>query len=310
MNLLRIDDLVEEDLALLLDLAAESRHNPGVARRLLREEAVLLWFDHAAPFSRLAAAAAVARLGAAPVVAADGDLATDSPAAIRDSANAVGGSFRAVVAGLADDRLLHAFASASAVPVVSGGTDTHDPVAALAALAALRQKFGSLGGVRLAYVGAAGPAANSLVQAAALAGVDVTVATPPGFEAEADAFAAAEETGLRTGALVLATHDPYQGVAGAHAVCTGPWPADAADAGFEGFCVDEGLLRMADPDAVVCHFLPAVRGREVAADVLDGRRSLCFELSDNRGHVLGAALRALIGHRLAGSRRRAFARTA
>lgn len=311
MNLLRIDDLTQDDLFLLLHLADESRRNPIVAHKLLRDDAVLLHFERPTPLARLAFASAVSRLGGTPVETAAGDLPLESAESIRDTANALSGEYRAVVVRMVDEDALYAFASAASVPVVNAQSENHDPCQAIADLVTLQQRFGSLAGVRVGFVGAVTPAANSLVGACALAGVDIVVATPPGYELDADVMAGAEETAMHTGALVLATHDPYRAVAGAHAVCTGPWPTGpGADEALRPYRVDEALLGMADDSAVFLHSLPADRSREVSAAVIDGRRSMTAEQADNRSRVASAVLRALIGRRLSGSRHRAFLRIA
>jgi len=285
-DLLRIDDLTRDDLDLLVDLAAESRHNQRVAHRLLKEETVLIHTDRgcAPALDRVALVAAAARLGAVPMLTTSDDLALRPADWLRDAANAVSSWVRLVVLRVADDDVVQRAASAASVPVANAGSDEHNPVQAIADLATISARFGSLAGVRVAFVGAGCAAANSLAGACALAGVDFVAATPPGYELAADPFAAAEELAQRSGAVVLATHDPYR--------------------------VDEGLMAMADPDAMLLHPLPVRRGVEVATPVVDGGRSMVFEEAENRMHAAMAVMRALAGRRLVGRRRTAFASVA
>ena len=303
-DLFAVSDLSQDDLLLLLELADESRHHQFVARRLLRNENVLLWFARPSPRARLAATAAVTRLGGTPVHLGSGELQPRRGETVRDMAGLIAGFCRAVIVRDPDDAFVQHLAAVSPIPVVNAGTDKHEPLLALADLAVLRRHFGSLAGLRVAFVGPGGARAASLVDACALAGVDVAVATPPGFDLEAPVVERAETVSSQTGSLVMTVHDPYKAVAGAHAVVTTRWPDhDAADAALAPYRVDEALMDMADPSAVFLHALPATRGREVDAAVIDGRQSLVFEQIDDRLPVNAAVLRAVIGRRLHGRQR-------
>jgi len=195
---------------------------------------------------------------------------------------------------------------AATIPVFNA--DGHHPCQSLADLLTLREHFGSLPGLKVAYVGDGNNVAHSLLEACALVGVDVAVATPPGYEPDPGVVAVAEELAADSGALVSVTHDPAKAVADAHAVYTDVWvsmgdPEDeraARAAALAGYQVDPALMAEARGDAVFLHCLPAHRGDEVTADVIDGPRSLVFDQAENRLHTAQALLVALTAGHLTG----------
>ena len=194
------------------------------------------------------------------------------------------------------------FAAAASIPVINALTDGNHPLQALADLLTLRSHFGTLRGLRVAYVGDGNNVANSLMEACALAGVDIVVATPPGYEPAVSAIAAASKAAATSGALVYTTHDPLLAVAGANAVYTDVWVSmgDRDDerasriAALTPYAVTEPMMAQAAGDAVFLHCLPAHRGEEVAAAVIDGPQSLVFDQAENRLHTAKAAFVALL----------------
>jgi ornithine carbamoyltransferase len=192
-------------------------------------------------------------------------------------------------------------AEAATVPVVNALTDLEHPCQALADLLTLRQHLGSLPGRRLAFVGDGNNVCHSLLLAAALAGVHVSVATPHGCEPDAQIVAQARRIGQKTGSNISLAPSPSEAVAGADAVYTDVWTsmgaeseADARRALFAGFQVNDALLAAA-PDALVMHCLPAHRGEEISAAVLDGPRSVVLDQAENRLYAQQALLVELLG---------------
>jgi ornithine carbamoyltransferase len=174
----------------------------------------------------------------------------------------------------------------------------------------LREHFGRLEGLKVAYLGDGNNVAHSLMEACALAGVDIAVATPPGFEPAADVLETAERLALENGSIAWATHDPLLAAAGAHAVYTDVWMSmgvaeeerAAREKVFRPYEVTDAIMAEADADAVFLHCLPAHRGEEVAADVIDGRWSLVFDQAENRLHTAIGILYGLLRHELRGVR--------
>lgn len=192
-------------------------------------------------------------------------------------------------------------ADAASVPVVNALTDLEHPCQALADLLTLRQHLGSLGGRRLAFVGDGNNVCHSLLLAGALAGLQISVATPRGCEPKNEIVARARRIGQKTGSRIGIGHSPVEAVEGADAVYTDAWTsmggeseADARRALFAGFQVNDALLSAA-PDALVMHCLPAHRGEEISSAVLDGPRSVVLDQAENRLYVQQALLVELLG---------------
>ena len=200
-----------------------------------------------------------------------------------------------------DQEEVEEFAEHAAIPVINGLTDETHPLQALADAMTLRERFGTLSGVRLAYVGDGNNVCHSLMRIAARFGMVFTAATPPGYEPDS-AFvdAAAEDAHANGGSIELGT-DPREAVRGANAVYTDVWTSMGQDddrerrlRDLEPYRVDAELLTLAAPDAMALHCLPAHVGEEIAADVLYGPRCLAWEQAENRLHTQKALMALVI----------------
>ena len=268
-RLLRVSDLSGADLTRLL--SASGRRGP---RRLLAGRSVVFWSNGPSSPYRLAFETAAARLHAAPVGFDPGFVPGDE---VTDLARVASAAADCLVVEVVAERQLERIARASAAPVVNAGSDLHRPLEGLALVATVLRRLGHLDGLKLAYLGAAGPTLHSLMEACALAGIDLAVATPPGFGPDPEVVGTAERLADRSGSGLLLTHDPYLAALDADAVGTDGWPAPAP---FEDpvarrralapYRVDAAVMALAAPHAVFLHPLPAVRGEEVATEVVDG----------------------------------------
>lgn len=301
-HLLRVSDLSAVELAVLLDLAAQARAAPHRWRHLLDGDAVLVHLTAAPVHERLVHEAAVARLGGTPVATGPGRIDAPRPDAVEDIALLVGGAARAAVVAVDDDLTLRRFASSAGVPVLNAGTPAHDPCGALTDLFTLRRHFGVLRGLKLAYIGEGDAMAHGLMEGCALTGIDLAVATPPGYESDPEVVEQATQLADEHGGAILETHDPLVAAAGADAVLTRAWtPArDEHDRAarleaFGPYRVHAGVLDVAGPGAVLLHRLPAHRGEEVDPGLVDGPRSLAGDRAENGVHVVAATLAALVG---------------
>jgi len=309
-DLLRIADLSPDDLRRLLHAGDTVRHDPHWHQSLLRGDTVVLYFAKPSTRTRLSFASAVTRLGGVPQVVGPAELQLGRGETIEDTARVVSRYARAfVIRTFADDDVVRC-ARAATVPVVNALTDRHHPCQALADLVTLQRHFRHLAGLRAAYVGDGNNVAHSLLEACALAGVEITVATPPGYEPDPDIVATAQRLARSSGSEVAVVDDPQQAVRGAHAVYTDVWVSmgdsdDERAARTEAltpYRVDRALMSLADGEAVFMHCLPAHRGEEVAADVIDGPRSVVFDQAENRMHTAQVLLEALVLGELDGAR--------
>jgi ornithine carbamoyltransferase len=188
------------------------------------------------------------------------------------------------------------------IPVINGLTDLLHPCQALTDYFTMSEKFGTLAGLRLAYVGDGNNMAHSLMYGGPKCGVHVAVATPAGYEPNASVTANARADAAAAGTTLLVTHSKEEAVAGAHVVYTDVWASMGQEAeqqkrvrDFAGWTVTDELLALANRGAVFMHCLPAHRGEEVAASVCDGPRSVIFDEAENRLHVQKAILATLMG---------------
>jgi ornithine carbamoyltransferase len=299
-HLLSLDSLTPDALDELLALAAELKADPDARADALAGRTVLMHFTKPSTRTRISFEAAIARLGGTAVFAGANELQLGRGEPIRDTARVVSRYCAAIVIRTHAHADVAEFAWWSSVPVVNALTDAHHPCQALADLMTLQERFGTLAGLEVAYVGDANNVCNSLVQACALAGVHVRVAAPPSLRPAQDVLAGAVVQARRSGGSVDVLDDPAEAVAGVHAVYTdvhvsmGEEELRAAKLGaLARYQVDETLMARARPDAVFMHCLPAHRGEEVTEDVLEGRQSVVFEQAENRLHTAAAVLVAL-----------------
>ena len=294
-HFLEADDLSPAELATVLDLAALP--DPP---RVLAGRGVALLFEKPSLRTRNATEMAVVHLGGHPVSvrAEEVDVDVREPAA--DAARVLSRYHAVIGARVFEHAKLERMAEAATVPVVNLLSDDSHPCQALADLLTLRQVWGGLEGRTVAYVGDGNNVCRSLVLAAALSGVRARVATPPGFALAADVL----ERATAVGGDVTAARDPEEAVRGADAVYTDVWAsmgqeedAERRRLAFQGYTVDERLLAQANPGAVFLHCLPAHRGDEVSAGVLDGPASVVWQQAENRMHAMRGLLLFLVGGR-------------
>ena len=308
-DLLRIADLDPADLAHLLHVSQQFHDDPHAHADLLAGDTVVTYFAKPSTRTRLSFASAITHLGGVAEIVGPSDLQLGRGETIEDTARVISRYARAFVIRTFSDDDVRQFAAAATIPVINALTDGHHPCQALADLLTLRQHFGALEGLRLAYLGDGNNVAHSLLEGCALAGVDIVVATPPGFEPDAAVVQTAERLATRSGSLVWVTHDPLLAAAGANALYTDVWLSMGDDdderraraAALGPYQVNAAVMQEAAADAVFMHCLPAHRGEEVSAGVIDGPRSIVFDEAENRMHTAQALLFTLILGQLHGS---------
>jgi len=288
-DLLRISDLNAAQLQALLQLARlmkEDQHRHDFVHEL-EGETVALFFEKPSTRTRVSFAAAAERLGMAPLVLRPDDLQLGRGEPVSDTARSLSGYTAAIVVRTFAQALVEEIAAAATVPVINALTDEHHPCQALADLLTIRERLGTLEGIRVAFVGSGTNVANSLVEAAALTGLEVIVASPAGYGPSVP------------GAVVV--DDPREAVSGADVVYTDVWVSMGEEAEREQrvraltrFQVSAELMKLAKPEAIFLHCLPAHRGEEVTAEVIDGPQSAVWQQADNRLPTEEALLLALI----------------
>ena len=299
-HLLRIGDLDEHQLTRLLDLAAKFRDDPDVLAERLQGESITCYFERRSTRARVAFQAAAHRLGMLPIMLRPEDLQQGRGELVEDTARVLSLDSRAIVARVVGQETLERFADAATVPVVNACSDDHDPCQALSDLLTIRDIAGELRGVRLACIGGSTNVTHSLMEAGALAGMHVIVAAPPRYQPLPEVARAAAEVARGNGGSVVVTADPFEAADDADVVSTDVWVSmgDESEArrrrhDLAAYVVTANLMQHASPNAVFMHGLPAHRGEEVMADVIDGPRSIVFRQSANRVPTEQALLWAL-----------------
>lgn len=304
-DLLTLGDLTPAELSALLEHAAEmkaERRHGHLARGSLAGKSVALIFFKPSTRTRVSLEVAVTELGGSPLYLHAGDLQLGRGESIADTARVLSRYVHGIVVRTFAQEEIEELARYAGVPVVNGLTDRYHPLQVLADLLALRERFGSLRGLRLAYVGDGNNMAHSLMIGGALAGMEVRVATPERYPVDPEVARSAEAIARETGGAVSVGHDPEAAVRGVLGVYTDTWVSMGQEAereerlaAFAGFQVNEALLEKADPDAVVMHCLPAHKGEEITEALFESERSIVFEQAENRLHVQKALLDALLG---------------
>jgi ornithine carbamoyltransferase len=301
-HLLRDDDLSPNELLEVLDLADRMKAVRYEARPLAGPKAVAVIFDKPSTRTRISFSVGVAELGGYPLVIDSQTCQLGRGEPIADTARMLDRQCAAIVWRTFAQQRLEEMAAASRVPVVNALTDDFHPCQVLADLQTIRERRGKLDGLTLAYLGdGANNMAHSYLLGGATAGLHVRIAAPAGYEPRPDILLQARRIAACTGGSVTITQDPHAAADGADVLATDTWvsmgqeaQADARHAAFAPYIVDEAALDRAAPDSFVLHCLPAHRGHEIAASVIDGSRSAVWDEAENRLHAQKALLSYLL----------------
>lgn len=300
-HLTRLSSMTPAALWGLLDLAEMLKETPSLYGRALRGQTIACIFEKPSTRTRVSFAAAAARLGATPVALSPQELQIGRGESIADTARSLSGYCAAIVIRTFSQETVDELAEWATVPVINALSDEHHPCQALADVMTIREQFGELAGQRLAFVGDGHDnVAHSLLEAGALTGLDVVIACPRELEPDPSVLAKAEDIARWTGANLFVLHDPVAAVIDADAVYTDVWTSMGEEREQEErerllrpYQVTEQLMGLAQPDAVFLHCLPAKRGQEVSAAVIDGAQSVVWQQSANRLPTEAALLLAL-----------------
>ena len=297
-HLLADDDLTPAEQLAILDLADALKREPFHLTPLAGPRPVAVLFDKPTLRTQTSFAAGIAELGGYPMIV-DARLAgIGVRESIADTARVLGRQSAAIVWRTFHQADLEQMAAYAGVPVVNALTDAFHPCQILADLQTLRERTGRLAGLTLAYVGdGANNMAASYLLGGALAGLHVRIGAPAGFQPDPMIMERAAAIAATSGGSVLVTDSIVEAVDGADAVATDTWISmgqenDGLDrvAIFQPYSLDAALLAHAAPGAVVLHCLPAYRGKEIAAEVIDGPQSAVWDEAENRRHVQKAVL--------------------
>ncbi len=282
----------------LLQLTAEIKAHPERFAEWLRGKCFALIFEKPSLRTRVTFEVGIKSMGGSTIFldhTQAGRLGERE--SIRDVARNLDGWVQGIVARVYDQTVLEELAANARIPVINALSDRFHPCQALADYFTIEEKFGSAAGFTLAYVGDGNNVCSSLLHLGARLGAHLRIATPPGYVPAKDVLADARKVARETGAQIELFTDAAEAVAGARAVYTDAWTsmgfeeeAAVREAAFQSYQVDRKLMKQAAPGAVFMHCLPAHRGQEVTAEVLDGPQSVVLDQSENRMYTQKAIM--------------------
>lgn len=297
-HFLRDTDLTPAEQAEVLDLAAVLKADRWIHKPLAGPQTATVIFDKTSTRTRFSFAAGIADLGGQPLIVNPGEAQMGVKESIFDTAKVLSRMVSVIVWRTFAQSGVDEMAQHATVPVINALSDEYHPCQILADLQTIREHKGTTQGLTFAYLGdAANNMANSYLLGMATARMNVRIAGPEGYLPDAAVVDAARQRAQETGAEILVTTDPAEALAGADVVCTDTWvsmgqeseKADRAEV-FKAYTVDQAAMDQAAQDAIFLHCLPAYRGSEVTAEVIDGPQSVVFDEAENRLHAQKALM--------------------
>lgn len=304
-NLLADTDLTHDDLKILFDLSERIKAAPGKFAHALRGKQLAMIFEKPSLRTRTTFEVGITSMGGFAVYLEHTKPRLGEREAIKDIARNLDRWVHGMVARTFLHESVLELAANATIPVINALTDLYHPCQALADFFTLQEKFGSLKGSKIAFVGDGNNVCHSLTILGAKLGVSVSVATPQGYGPKPHVLEAARALAAETNSTIAASYDPIQAVAGAHAVYTDVWTsmgneyaAHLRNQVFAPYRVTKELMAAADPGAVFMHCLPAHRGQEVTDEVIDSSQSIVYDQAENRLHAQKALMLLLMqeGH--------------
>jgi ornithine carbamoyltransferase len=297
-DFLTIFDITEDEIASLLKRAIEMKSGVDANKCPLIGKSIGLFFEKPSTRTRVSFEVGVYQLGAQPICLTPKDIQLGRGETIADTARTLSRYLNGMVMRVFKQSTVEEFARCATVPVINGLSDFHHPCQALADLMTVIERKGHLEGIRFVFIGDGNNVANSLIESAALTGMDFVIASPEGYGPDAATVERARKKGK--GRISVMT-DPKEAVAGADVLYTDVWVSMGQEAEaeqkarkFQAYQINAELLRLAKPDGMVLHCLPAYRGKEITGEVMDGPQSAIFDQAENRLHTEKALLEFLV----------------
>jgi ornithine carbamoyltransferase len=297
-DFLAIADLTKEEVHRLMDTAERMKRGSYRATPLAGKTLAMI-FAKSSTRTRVSFEVGTYQLGGKALFLSSRDIQLGRGEPVSDTARVLSRYVDGIMIRTFDHAEVEELARCATVPVINGLTDLMHPCQVLADLFTVREAFGGWEGKRVAWIGDGNNMANSWIEAAGLLGFELRLACPEGFEPSRAIW---ERAQARTGSCLVVTDVPEEAVEGAHVVNTDVWAsmgqeaeAEARRDAFKGYTVDADLMKRADPGAIFLHCLPAHRGEEVTAEVIEGPQSRVWDEAENRLHVQKALLATLMG---------------
>ena len=301
-DLISIADLTADELATLLSAAARLKRDPDSSGEALERQTLALLFEKPSLRTRVSFDVAMRQLGGHTVYLSQSEIGIGQREPVADVARVLSRYVQGIAARTYAQQTLLELAEHASVPVINALSDDEHPCQALADLLTIQERKGDVRGVRIAFIGDGNNVAASLAQASALAGAHFTIASPPGYRLPEEVLIQVEEFARASGGSSRTLESPREAVEGADVVYTDVWTSmgqedsyERRQRAFSAYQVTPELMALARPDAIFMHDLPAHRGEETVAEVIEGPQSVVFDQAENRLHVQRAVLLRLLG---------------
>jgi ornithine carbamoyltransferase len=296
-HFLKDDDISQTEQQAILQLALELKKAPYSAKTFAGPKTVAVIFDKTSTRTRVSFAVGISDLGGYPLIIESQGSQLGVKESIADTAKVLERQVAQIVWRTYAQAGLEEMAQNSKVPVINALSDEYHPCQLLADLLTIQEHKGMLAGLKLAYIGDGNNMASSYLLAGVTAGMHVSIATPVGYSPAEAVVARARAIAMTTGGSLSATNSPGEAITGVDVVATDTWVSMGQEDekqkrlnDFAGFTLDSELLALAKSDAIVLHCLPAYRGFEISADVLDGPQSVIWDEAENRLHAQKALM--------------------
>jgi ornithine carbamoyltransferase len=310
-DLLDVAALSRAEIEALLTLASllKAKQQRGTSHRLLQGKTLGLLFQKPSTRTRVSFEAGMNQLGGHALVLPMADIQLSRGESVADTARVLSRYLDGIVIRTYDHATVEEWAREATMPVINGLTDLSHPCQALSDLLTIKEKKGTLKGIKIAYVGDGNNVANSLIEATAKMGMTIALGCPSGYQPDQHVVDVARVEAVKTGATIDVGQDPYVAVKEADVVYADVWISMGREREqarrlkvLSPYQVNSRLVAKAKPDAIVMHCLPAHRGEEITAEVLDGPQSVIIDQAENRLHMQKAVLTKLLGKRRSGER--------
>lgn len=305
-DLLDVAAISKADIESLLTLAArlKEKQRRGIPHPLLEGKTLGLLFEKPSTRTRVSFEAGMNQLGGHAMVLPMADIQLSRGESVPDTARVLSRYLDGIVIRTYDHSTVEEWAREATMPVINGLTDLSHPCQALSDLLTIKEEKGRLKGVKIAYVGDGNNVANSLIEAAAKMGMTIALGCPSGYQPDQHVVDLARAEATKTGAVIELDHDPCVAVKDADVIYADVWISMGREREqarrlkvLAPYQVNSRLVSKARPDAIVMHCLPAHRGEEITAEVLDGPQSVVIDQAENRLHMQKAILAKLLGKR-------------
>lgn len=303
-DFLTLADYSKDELEYLLELAADlkQQQKSGNMEEPLKGKTLGMIFEKSSTRTRVSFEAGIYQLGGTGLFLKSDDIQIGRGELISDTAKVLSAYLDGIMIRTFSQKDVEELAEHASIPVINGLTDSYHPCQVLADLLTIQEVKGTLKGVKVAYIGDGNNMAHSLMLGAAIMGMDVSIAAPEGYQPEQEITEKATSIARLQGGKVEVTDQPAVAVKQADVIYTDVWASMGQESEqiirekkFAGFQVNKSLCSLANKDAVIMHCLPAHRGEEITAEIIDGKQSIVFQQAENRLHAQKALMTAVMG---------------